>query len=481
MSILHGLEPQKMFDHFERICAIPHGSGNMNAIADYVESFAAERGFEHYRDEADNVIIISEATSGRENDPALILQGHMDMVCATDDVTDFDFKTQGIDITVEDGFVHANGTSLGGDDGVAVAMMLALLEDGQLSHPRLECVFTTDEETGLIGANALDVSHLRGKRLINLDSEEEGVITTGCAGGISLIADLPAEFETITGKTYRLTVQGLVGGHSGTEIIEQHANANKVLGRVLNALQRRADLRLSRADGGFFDNAIPRKAEAVFTSECEPDTLASAVSEIAAEIKNEYSSADPDLTVTLTPEGVSECAVLLPKEQKRLLFALYQVPDGIIRMCDELDDMVETSTNLGILKLDGHGMKLVFMLRSMVNSAARELETRMASLFEFAGGSATVHSNYGAWEFRQDSPLRDHCVAVYESMYGERPAVGTIHAGLEAAVIAEKLGDADCVSLGPTLYDVHTANERLDICSASRVYDYVKQLIERNF
>lgn len=479
MDVLRDLEPRKMFEYFERICAVPHGSGNMAGIADFVERFAEEHRLEHYRDAADNIIIISEATPGRTLEPAIILQGHLDMVCAAADGVDFDFKKQSLRLKIENGLVGAEGTSLGADDGIAVAMMMALLDDRELSHPRLECVFTTDEEIGMIGANALDVSPLRGRRLLNLDSEEEGVITTGCAGGICMTAEFGAESETVFGRIYRLTVHGLVGGHSGTEIIAQRANANKVLARALTALQFRADFRLSSADGGFFDNAIPRKAEAVFVSDSDPGALESAVAEIAAQIKHEYASADPDTDIALKPEGVGECPVLIPADQERLLFAWYQTPDGVIRMCDELDDMVETSLNLGILKLGAGGMKLTFMLRSMVNSAAEELRMRLETLFGFAGGKTTVSSRYGAWEFRQDSPLRDLCVSVYEDMYGSRPLVGTIHAGLESAVIAAKLGDADCVSIGPTLRDVHTANERLDADSAARVYDYVRALLER--
>ena len=479
MDVLRGLEPRKMFEIFERICAIPHGSGNMKGIADFVERFAEEHRLEHYRDEANNIVIISEATPGRVSEPALILQGHMDMVCAADDGIDFDFSKQGLRLKIENGLIGAEGTSLGADDGIAVAMMLALLDDSELSHPRLECVFTTDEEIGLIGANALDVSMLRGRRLINLDSEDEGVITTGCAGGICMTGEFDAASEMIHGRLYKLTVQGLIGGHSGTEIIAQRANANKVLARLLNELQYRVDFRLSSADGGFFDNAIPRKAEALFISDSDCDAVADAINASAQAIKREYAVSDPGLTVTLTPEGAADCRVLMPADQERLLFALYQAPDGIVRMCDGLDDMVETSLNLGILKLDGSGMTLTFMLRSMVNSAADELRMRLISLFGFAGGRAVVNSSYGAWEFRQDSPLRDLCVKVYEEMYGSRPLVGTIHAGLEAAVIAARLGDADCVSIGPTLRNVHTAAERLDADSAGRVYDYVKALIER--
>ena len=479
MDVLHGLEPRKMFEIFERICAIPHGSGNMKGIADFVERFAEERRLEHYRDKADNVIIISEATPGRTSEPALILQGHLDMVCAKDDGVEFDFATQALRLKIEDGMVGAEGTSLGADDGIAVAMILALLDDKELSHPRLECIFTTDEEIGMIGANALDVSPLRGKRLLNLDSEDEGEITTGCAGGICMSGEFSAASEQLHGRIYRLTVQGLIGGHSGTEIIAQRANANKVLARLLTELQYRADFRLSCAEGGFFDNAIPRKANAVFLSDSDGDAIAAAISASAEAIKHEYSVSDPGMAITLTPESTADCRVLMPDDQERLLFAWYQVPDGIIRMCDGLDNMVETSLNLGILRLDENGMKLTFMLRSMVDSAAQDLFRRLETLFAFAGGKTNVQSSYGAWEFRQDSPLRDLCVKVYEEMYGSRPLVGTIHAGLEAAVIASKLGDADCVSIGPTLLNVHTADERLDSDSAGRVYDYVKALIER--
>ena len=479
MNVLRNLEPNKMFEYFEKICAIPHGSGNMKAISDFIVDFAIKNKLEHYRDEANNVIVISDATSGRYDQEPIILQGHLDMVCAKTEDADFNFETDGLKLRLDGNFISAEGTSLGADDGIAVAIMLALLEDKSLSHPRLECIFTTDEEIGLIGANALDASPLKGKRLINLDSEEEGVILTGCAGGIALTADFDAEFEHLHGRIYRLTVDGLAGGHSGVEIIKQRANADKVLGRLLCALQYKFDLRLSCADGGFYDNAIPRKAEALFISDADSDCIASAVAAIAQDIKREYAVADPDMRITVAPQGAGDLAVLMPKEQERLLLALNQVPDGIIRMRDTAEKMVETSLNLGILKLSEEGMSLTFMLRSTLNSAADELEARLTSLFSYLGGRVTVSGKYRAWEFRQNSPLRDHCVAVYDSMYSMRPLVGTIHAGLESAVIAEKLGDADCVSIGPTMFDVHTAEERLDADSAARTYDFVRNIIER--
>jgi len=479
MNVLRNLEPNKMFEYFEKICAIPHGSGNMKAISDFIVDFAIKNKLEHYRDEANNVIVISDATSGRYDQEPIILQGHLDMVCAKTEDADFNFETDGLKLRLDGNFISAEGTSLGADDGIAVAIMLALLEDKSLSHPRLECIFTTDEEIGLIGANALDASPLKGKRLINLDSEEEGVILTGCAGGIALTADFDAEFEQLHGRIYRLTVDGLAGGHSGVEIIKQRANADKVLGRLLCALQYKFDLRLSCADGGFYDNAIPRKAEALFISDADSDCIASAVAAIAQDIKREYAVADPDMRITVAPQGTGDIAVLMPKEQERLLLALNQVPDGIIRMRDTAEKMVETSLNLGILKLSEEGMSLTFMLRSTLNSAADELEAQLTSLFSYLGGRVTVSGKYRAWEFRQNSPLRDHCVAVYDSMYSMRPLVGTIHAGLESAVIAEKLGDADCVSIGPTMFDVHTAEERLDADSAARTYDFVRNIIER--
>jgi len=374
MNVLRNLEPNKMFEYFEKICAIPHGSGNMKAISDFIVDFAIKNKLEHYRDEANNVIVISDATSGRYDQEPIILQGHLDMVCAKTEDADFNFETDGLKLRLDGNFISAEGTSLGADDGIAVAIMLALLEDKSLSHPRLECIFTTDEEIGLIGANALDASPLKGKRLINLDSEEEGVILTGCAGGIALTADFDAEFEQLHGRIYRLTVDGLAGGHSGVEIIKQRANADKVLGRLLCALQYKFDLRLSCADGGFYDNAIPRKAEALFISDADSDCIASAVAAIAQDIKREYAVADPDMRITVAPQGTGDIAVLMPKEQERLLLALNQVPDGIIRMRDTAEKMVETSLNLGILKLSEEGMSLTFMLRSTLNSAADELE-----------------------------------------------------------------------------------------------------------
>lgn len=479
MDVLRNLEPAKMFEYFERLCSIPHGSGNMGPIADFIEGFALENKLEYHRDSANNVIIISDATSGRYEDAPIILQGHLDMVCAKTEDSDMDFSADPLRLQLENGFITAQGTSLGADDGIAVAMMLALLSDKSLSHPRLECIFTTDEEIGLIGANALDPSPLKGRLLINLDSEEEGVILTGCAGGISLTADFDADFGQDHGRVYRLTVDGLLGGHSGIEIIKQRANAVKLLGRILSSLQYKIDFRLSCADGGFYDNAIPRKAEALFISDADSDAVCGAVASIAECIKHEYSVSDPDIRIVIAPQNVCECTVLTAECQERFLLAIDQAPDGVMRLHDTSDKMVETSLNLGILRLGEEGMSLTFMLRSMVNSAADDLERRVTSLFSYLGGRVTLSGKYRAWEFRQNSPLRDHCVAVYESMYSVRPLVGTIHAGLESAVIAEKLGDADCISIGPNMFDVHTAQERLDVDSASRTYDFVRNIIER--
>lgn len=479
MEVLSGLEPRELFRCFEMICSVPHGSGNTRAVSDIIEGLAWERGLEYRRDALGNVVVFSEASPDRAAEPTLILQAHTDMVCAAAEGCVVDFRTEGLKLRVEDGFIRAEGTSLGADDGIAVAMMLALLGDASLSHPRLECVFTVDEEIGLVGANALDVSVLRGRRMINLDNEEEGVVLIGCAGGICLSCRLPLEFSQAQGAFYRLKIDGLLGGHSGTEIVSQRGNANKLLARTLAALQYSADFRIAAAEGGFQDNAIPRSAQALLVSDSGADALSAAVAAVAAELAEEYSVADPGLRVTLLPDGAGSIQALLPQEQDKLLFALNQTPDGVIRMSDRIAGLPETSLNLGIMRLDEGGLRLAFMLRSMINSADEALRERIVSFFDHIDGEATVTSRYDAWEYRRESPLRDMCVAVYEEAFSERPRVGSIHAGLECSVIAAKFPDMDCVSLGPTMEDVHTAEERLDIASAARTYEYIKKIIER--
>lgn len=473
------LEPKILFDYFMELCAIPHGSGNMQQISDYIVSFAEKNGFEFYRDDTNNVVIISDATAGREDEPAIMLQGHMDMVCALEEGKTFDFLTQKIDVYQDNGYLRANGTSLGGDDGVAVAAMMAILTDKTLSHPRLECVFTTDEETGLIGANGLDVSHLKAKYLINIDSEEEGVITVGCAGGTCMTCTIPSETEITKGPLYTITVDKLLGGHSGTEIIKQRANANIIIGRILYTLKKHIDYKLVCANGGMYDNAIPRKASALIVSSCDKNKLSEIINNIGNDICNEYVVSDPDMRISLEVSEEKAVAALTDDCTDRMITALYHCPDGIQRMSDSVDNMVETSLNLGILNINEISASYTFMLRSMVNSAAENLNTKVASIFESFGGKATIKSNYNAWEYKQESPLRDHCVKVFESMYSKKPVVGTIHAGLESAIIADKFEYLDCVSIGPDLANVHTSEECLDIASTARTYEYIRQLIER--
>ena len=479
MSVLTGVKPERVFGFFEELCGIPHGSGNTKQISDYLVNFAKERGLKYYQDESDNVVIYKNASEGYEDAPVTILQGHCDMVAEKTPESDHDFEKDGLKLMVEGDYLTADGTTLGGDDGIAVAYMMAVLDDDSLKHPALECVITTDEEIGLLGAKALDTSVLNGKYLINMDSEEEGYLWISCAGGLSGISRIPVEYQDIDGEVVEVVIDGLTGGHSGAEIDKNRANANKLMGRFLYELGQKADFSIAELEGGTKDNAITRNSRALLVlNPDEKDILEEYVTTYQTELRKEYSGTDAGICVTAVFRGEKTISALNMISKEKVVFFLMNIPYGIEKMSGEIEGLVETSNNIGILKLNETEMKASCGVRSSVGSAKLYVSEKIQYLTEFLGGEYTVEGDYPAWEYKKDSKLRDIMVESYKELFGEEPYVKAIHAGLECGLFYDKIPGLDCVSYGPTMKDIHTTEEKLSISSTERMWEYLVKVLE---
>ncbi len=479
MAILENYEPQKVFHYFEEICRIPHGSGNTKQISDYLVNFAQEHNLKYVQDELNNVVIYKPAAPGYENAPTVILQGHMDMVCAAHPEAEHDFTKDGLKLVVKDGFLSAEGTTLGGDDGIAVAYGLALLDSTELPHPALEVVFTVDEETGLLGAAGFDCSLLKGRRMINLDSEKEGCLWVSCAGGIAGNSYLPVRRVEAAGRKISVKICGLTGGHSGAEIHKSRANANILMGRFLYELADVCGYALKDLEGGQQDNVITK--ECVATLLVLPEevvTIQETAKKIQRDLRQEYSGTDDNITIKVTEEGDDNGQVLHPTSQEKVLFYLMNMPFGVKKMSGTMEGLVETSSNPGILKLYGDELFVQTSIRSSVGSAKEALSHKVQYLTEFLGGEYETEGAYPAWEYRKDSPLRDKMVEVYKNMFGKELNVVAVHAGLECGLFYEKMDHLDCTSLGPDILDIHTYKERLDMSSVKRVWEYLTEVLK---
>ena len=477
MGVLDGLEPREVFHWFEELSAIPRGSGNTRAVSDWCAAFGRERGLECHQDGLGNVILIKPATPGYEGAAPLILQGHLDMVCEKEPACPKDMARDGLDLAVEGDYVSARGTTLGGDDGIAVAMALAILDSGELPHPRLEAVFTVDEEVGMLGAAGLDVTPLQGRTLLNLDSEDEGVFTVSCAGGNVTRCVLPVDRAPFDGAGLEIRVDGLQGGHSGTEIHKGRANADVLLGRLLRAAAARTEVRLYSAEGGLKDNAIPVQAAARIVA-ADPEAARSAVEALAAALREEHRVTDPGLTVAVgawEPEGLP----LDGPSTCRALCLLTCAPNGVQAMSADIPGLVQTSLNLGILTTGERELSAAFCVRSSVDSQKEMLKDRLSCLMEQLGGRAEFSGDYPGWAFRADSPLRERMVAIFRAQYGHEPKVEAIHAGVECGLLAGKLPGLDCVSIGPELLEIHTPRERMSVASVQRTWKLVTELLRQ--
>lgn len=483
-----------IFRFFEEISKIPRGSGNTARIADYLEGFAAERRLECIRDAQDNIIIRKPATKGYEDRPTVIIQGHSDIVAEKTADSNKDMSREGLDIYREGDFIKAHGTTLGADDGVALAYALAVLDGAVGAHPDFEALFTSDEEIGLLGATALDASSLRGRLLINVDSDEEGVFTVGCAGGVRSDISLPVNYgKCSSAKAYKVRLHGFIGGHSGIEIDKGRSNAIKVMGELFNMLYP-FDWSIAKMHGGNADNAIPRECCAVICGgEDLPARLRHAFSrrqEMFAVMPDlpdgEHRKIDktgltlrdiePDATLDIEEVSLPE-RTLDADSTAHLTSLLILLPSGVMAMSKTLVGLVETSLNLGILRL-GERAEASLSVRSAVGAEKAKLCERLAATAKKLGAEYGERGSYPAWEYREASHLRDVMVEVYERTYGKRPEVLTIHAGLECGILAEKLPGLDCVSIGPDNFDIHTTEERLSVSSFVRVWDYLKVVLK---
>ena len=480
MRVLENLQPERVFYHFEEIAKIPHGSGNTKQISDYLVAFAKEHNLEYYQDEINNVIMIKEATVGYENADAVIIQGHMDMVCEKESDCNIDFEKDGLDLYVEDGFVKARGTTLGGDDGIAVAYGLALLEATDIAHPRLELVITVDEETGMDGAYGIDLSMLKGKKMLNIDSDEEGIFLTSCAGGTSVEATIPVKRITQTGVVLNVKVDGLFGGHSGAEIHKERGNASILMGRVLNNIANEVPFGIISLAGGLKNNAIPRECNAsILVPEEAVALVETIISEQSEIFKKEFFASDADVQVTSVNAGVQEASILDFASLNQVLAYLRLVPNGVQHMSQAIPGLVETSLNLGIMELKVDVFVTDTSIRSSVGSRKEDLRDKLVNIIELVGGEAEVVGDYPAWEYKAESKLREEIAASYKAVYGEDPVFTAIHAGLECGILSEKIEDLDCVSFGPANYDIHTPQERLNIESTERVWNFLVEYLRQ--
>lgn len=474
---LAGLEPACVFHYFEQICAIPHGSGNTKAISDYLVSFARDHQLRCVQDPLNNVIIFAEGTCGMEDRPPLILQGHMDMVCEKDADCTIDMDRQGVDVTHDGKFVFANGTTLGADNGIAVAYALAILADPTIAHPPLEVVITVDEETGMYGAAGIDLSCLKSDRMINMDSDAEGVLTVSCAGGARTEIRLPVERRAVYGPCIRLTVEGLQGGHSGVEIHKNIANANKVMGILLERVQAQMPFCITGISGGAKDNVIPRACQVTMVMlGMHPERINDIAQQLQDEIRSQFD--EPEALVYGDNVDALGGNALTAESTAALISLLNAVPNGVQSWSEDIPGLVQTSLNLGIVKLQEE-LSLTFAVRSSVEAEKREILDRVAAVAAMHNAGVAEHGHYPAWEFKKDSELREKMAQVYTDMYGSAPKIEAIHAGLECGFFGGKIPGLDCVAMGPTAYDIHTSRERLDIASTKRVWEYLLELFKR--
>ena len=473
---LAGLEPAEVFAYFEKICSIPHGSRNTKLISDYLVSFAREHGIRYIQDELNNVLLFVDGTCGYETHPPVILQGHMDMVCEKDEDCPLDMAVDGLDVTHDGKFVFAKGTTLGGDDGIAVAYALALLANPDIPHPPLEVIITVDEEQGMEGAAGVDLSMLKGRTMINLDSEEEGIFTVSCAGGARGTITLPAHRRAVYGPCVRLTVDGLQGGHSGVEIHKNRANANKVMGEFLGRVQNLMPLCLTSFSGGSKDNAIPRSCQATLIAlGMNLERINDIAEQLQKEIRERYD--EPDAIVRGDDVDAFGGNALTTEDTAKVIALLNAAPNGVQAWSRDIPGLVQTSLNLGIAKLDEE-MRMTFSVRSSVNQEKEALLGRLRELAEFQGGGYSQKGDYPAWEYKSDSRLRDTMISVYREMYRKEPEVVAIHAGLECGLLSEKLPGLDCVSIGPQMHDIHTSREKLDIASTKRTWEFLLAVLK---
>lgn len=480
-EILKNVQPLEVFKYFEKLSQIPRGSGNEKEVSDYLVSFAKDHNLECVQDSALNVVIKKKATAGYEKSPAVVMQGHMDMVCEKNIDVDHDFSKDPLKLRIIDDMVYATGTTLGADNGIAVAMGLAILASNEYEHPAIELLVTTSEETGMDGAMALDPKNIEGRTLINIDSEEEGVLLVSCAGGVTAKTTIPAVWEAIDGNLvpYIVKIRGLKGGHSGMEIDKERANSNKLMGRILMSVLSEIDFRLGSLNGGSKHNAIPRETDAVILVRPEDKALAEKkISECGELFKTELRVSDPDVRVEFEVLPNMPAEMLSKESTNNVVNYLYLVINGVTSMSMDIKGLVESSLNLGVISTHKDSIEFISSIRSSVRSLKDELYNRLVVTAKLNGGSVASEGGYPEWSYNPDSKIRVIFEDIYEKMYGKKPHITAIHAGLECGLFAEKFGELDSISFGPNLYDVHTPNEHMSIASVQRMWEYLLEVLK---
>ncbi len=480
MNDLKSLEPANVFRYFKEISDIPRGSGNTDAITEYLIEFATSHDFDAVADEVGNVIIYKDGSYGYEESPVTILQGHVDMVCAKTPTSTHNFLTDPLDLEIDGDDLYAVGTTLGGDDGIAVAYMLAILDDDSIAHPPLECVFTVDEEIGLKGAAHLNTEEmLTGKRLINIDSELEGILTSGCAGGIRVDSILPTKRATIRGVPVLVEISGLKSGHSAEAITKGRINANKLLGRYLLALARKVAYSLSGVSGGAKGNAIPSLAKAhIIIDEDDLAGVKKFTRDFTADVKKEFAGTDDDLKIILDTGNSHKVTVMDQDSQERVIAFLNLVPCGVRHMSAISPELPQTSSNFGIMRTGNEQFVATSLVRSSLASEKTSIVNEIRLLSEHLGGQVLLKDEYPAWEYREDSELRNTMQQVYKDMFGREAEVQVTHGGLECGVFYGKIEGLDAVSFGPDIKDIHSPSEKLSISSAKRTWEYLLKVLE---
>ena len=480
MKILQNLEPKAVFQYFEEISNIPRGSGNEKGISDYLLNFGKELGLESIQDEALNVIIKKPGTPGYENAPTVIIQGHMDMVCEKNNGVEHDFEKDPLKLRIVDDYIYATDTTLGADNGIAVAYAMAILASNDIPHPPIEVLLTTDEETGMSGAMAIKKENLQGKILINLDNEEEGYLLVSCAGGVRSTATLKVDEQEIgSKKLIKINISGLKGGHSGMDIIKERGNSNKILGRVLKGLLREVKFNLVSLNGGSKNNAIPREAEAIIAvNPNDENTAIEVINNWNNIIENELRAQDPGLKIEASITDIKTCKEFTDESTKKVVDLLYIYPNGINTKSTEIEGLVESSTNLGVLTTKDGVVEFDSAIRSSIPSLKEEIVLRSKTIVELLGGKFETTSDYPGWEYDPNSKVRDICQKVHKDMYGKEAKIVAIHAGVECGLFNEKLGNLDMISFGPNLYDVHTPHEKADVESFYRMEEVIIAILQ---
>ena len=479
--VIEGYEPQQVFRYFEEISAVPRGSGQEKGISEYLCRFAKEHGLEYHTDALYNVIIKKAGSAGCENAPAVMLQGHQDMVCEKNAGVEHDFETDGIEIVVdrEKGLIHANGTTLGADNGIAMAYMLAILSDETLKHPPLECVFTVQEETGLYGAAGIDGNLLKARTMINLDSEEEGIATVSCAGGLLAYLEKQAEWESVAdGQALSVSIRGLLGGHSGIDIVLERGNSNKIMARLLYRLMSEIPMNLVSVAGGNKTNAIPREADAVVVVKTEDAQKAKEILKTAAaEILDELASVEKALTIAVEETNLPE-KMLSKGITADYVKLAYLCPDGVISRNVQNGGFVISSLNVGLVTTSENSVCLGIAPRSSVASQQEETKRRLSLLADTFGFTAEYSGDYPGWSYAEVSPIRDVFAKCYRELFDAELKVEAIHAGLECGLFADKLPGLDAIAVGPTMHGVHTPDEALEIDACEKVWKLLIKVLE---